>query len=182
MSTEISDSQRYPIGRFQRPAQYDAGALPDWIQSIAQLPETLAALLATMPAGSLEVPYREGGWNTRQLIHHLADSHMNAFIRFQLAITEEEPVIKPYLENRWAEQPVYALAPEVSLQLLRALHARWTYLLQHLETAQWSRVYIHPEFGKRFALYEVLALYAWHGQHHTAHIRLARKAAGLSHS
>ena len=127
----------------------------------------------------LDTPYRDGGWTVRQTIHHVADSHMQATARMRLALTEDWPKITPYQENLWAELPDVPVEPvETSLQLLAALHARWTTLLQSLPDADWSgRGYSHPESGK-LAIEQIVALYAWHGRHHTAHITALRERMG----
>ncbi|HZN33695.1 MAG TPA: putative metal-dependent hydrolase [Pirellulaceae bacterium] len=139
------------------------------IAEIEQLPARLRSLVGGLPAGQLERRYKN--WNVRQIVHHLADSHMNAFVRFRLTLTEERPTIKPYDETRWAELPDSKSADvTLSLQLLEALHARWVLLLRAMSDADFQRSYFHPEYQKEFRLAEVLGLYAHHGRHHTGQI------------
>jgi hypothetical protein len=126
----------------------------------------------------LETPYREEGWKVRQVIHHVADSHMNAFIRCKLALTETNPTIKPYEEALWAEQSDYKLAVNISLTLLHALHNRWYDLLKHVQEEEWNRTVVHPQHNKQMTLWFLLGMYAWHGHHHTAHITSLRERMG----
>jgi hypothetical protein len=143
-------------------------------QRIARLPERLDAVLAGSSARDLERRYRPEGWTAAQVAHHLADSHVNAYARFKLALTEENPVIKPYFEDRWIGLPDASGAPvEMSLAFLRALHAKWAYLLGALTSEQWSRAYFHPEAQKLVPLYDTARHYAWHGEHHLRHIEIA---------
>ncbi|WP_409348184.1 YfiT family bacillithiol transferase [Paenibacillus gyeongsangnamensis] len=163
---------RFPIGEFENPAGLDLDQVQGWIQDIADLPEQLRRVVTQLDADQWETPYRPGGWTARQVVHHLADSHMNSLIRFKLALTEEEPVIKPYDEAAWAQLPdTLAADPEMSLALLDSLHARWAQLLLSLPAEAWLRAFRHPERG-RVLLYENAAMYAWHGKHHLAHIGL----------
>jgi hypothetical protein len=165
---------RYPIGRFQPPEVITHEIQHEWITSIAILPRQMQELVRGMADQELDTRYREAGWTVRQVVHHVADSHMNAYCRFKLALTENEPVIKPYNEARWAELNDAAHAPVVvSLELLTALHCRWVALLKSLKTSDFQRTFIHPERGKQ-SLNETTGLYAWHGRHHLAHIRIAR--------
>ena len=141
--------------------------------AIEKTPETFRSLVEPLPDRQLDSPYREGGWTIRQVVHHVPDSHMNAYIRMKLAATEETPVIKPYDEGRWAELPDGRSAPiSMSLDLLDALHRRWVTFLRSLSDDQLHRTFVHPELGP-VAIGEALALYAWHGRHHAAHIRNA---------
>ena len=134
------------------------------------------AAVAGLAAGQLDTPYREGGWTVRQVVHHLPDSHLNAYTRMKLALTEEEPTIKPYEEARWAELPDARGGDiEPSLRLLESLHQRWLMLLRDLKPADFDRQFRHPEHGRIFKLSETLALYAWHGRHHVAHISALRQ-------
>ena len=181
-------SSSTPIGAFAYPGRLSPSERAAALDALAALPERLREAVAALPNGGLDTPYREGGWTARQVVHHLADSHLNAYVRTKLALTEDGPSICPYDQERWAELPDMALPVEPSLALLGGLHARWTALLRSLDnpvgegnrrSAQqkandgWGRTYVHPEHGRRFALDEVLAHYAWHGRHHTAHVRLA---------
>jgi uncharacterized damage-inducible protein DinB len=168
--------ERYPIGSFTLPAGVSAEERIGHVASIESHPRELRAILAGMDDADLERRYREGGWSIRQVVHHLADSHVNAYVRFKLGLTEDEPRIKTYEEARWAELPDTSRTPvEVSVRLLEALHTRWTELLHGItdEPAVFARRLSHPELGV-ITLDQMLALYAWHGPHHVAHIRLAR--------
>lgn len=165
---------RYPIGRFQRAAANpaDHGSA---IASLAALPQNLRSAVEGLSESQLETPYREGGWTVRQLVHHIADSHMNAYVRIRLALTEDWPAIKAYDEKAWAELPDARTAPiEVSLRMIDGLHARWTTLLQSLNEEQWQRGYTHPQNGRQ-TIAEAAALYDWHSRHHLAHIEELRK-------
>ena len=168
----MDNSLRYPIGHPQLPTGPlgPAGREP-YLRQIAELPARLTAAAREAGGGRLEQPYRPGGWNGRQIIHHVADSHMNCYFRFRLALTEDNPTVRPYDEAAWAELPDVAATPiTVSLALLEALHTRWGVLLRHLDEAQWQRTFYHPGTQKEFTLEQALALYAWHGQHHLAHL------------
>jgi uncharacterized damage-inducible protein DinB len=125
----------------------------------------------------LETPYRDGGWTVRQVVHHVADSHVNSYVRFKLAMTEEEPTIKPYMEDRWAELADSKSPVEVSLSLLDSLHKRWNLLLRSFQSSDWQRTFRHPEMGL-LTLDQTLALYSWHGRHHVAHITTLRDRMG----
>src|SRR6476620_9464894 len=141
------------------------------IARIAAAPEHLRTAVAGLDDAQLDTPYRPGGWTVRQVVHHVPDSHLNAYTRIKLALTEDEPTIKPYEEARWAELPDARTGPiEISLALLEALHRRWVLLLRELQPADFTRQFRHPEHGRAMSLDEVLALYAWHGRHHVAHI------------
>ncbi|MBV8629705.1 MAG: bacillithiol transferase BstA [Silvibacterium sp.] len=167
---------RYPVGRFIRPEVIDAQQRQSSIATLAALPENLRAAVFGLSDSQLDTPYREGGWTVRQLIHHVADSHMNAYVRMRLAVTEDFPTIKPYDEKLWAELPdARSLPVEVSLELLDTLHRRWVALLESLSEEQWKRGYNHPESGRQ-TLDLVLALYDWHSRHHVAHITMLRKS------
>jgi uncharacterized damage-inducible protein DinB len=166
----MSDLQ-YPIGRFTFPESTTAEQRQTWIQEIARAPQELRAAVAGLSQEQLDTPYRPGGWTVRQVAHHVPDSHMNAFIRFKLALTEDQPTIKPYNEARWAVLADAALPIDPSLDLLAALHIRWVRLLQTLSELDYQRTFVHPESGV-WRLDQCLAQYAWHGRHHTGHIRL----------
>jgi uncharacterized damage-inducible protein DinB len=165
---------RYPIGRFEYAGEADDGRRREWIDQIAALPAEFRAAVRAAGPKRLDTPYRPGGWTVRQVVHHVPDSHMNAFIRFKLALTEPEPTIKPYDETLWADLgDVRGTPVDVSLTLLDALHERWVVLLRSLAAADFQRTFIHPEQGRAVTLDRTLALYAWHGQHHTGHVRQA---------
>jgi hypothetical protein len=166
---------RYPIGRFNFAGPLDESQRTRCIEEIACAPAALRAAVQGLSPQQLETPYRDGGWTVRQVVHHVPDSHMNAYIRFKLAITETEPTIKPYLEDRWANTLDVATTPlETSLSLLDSLHDRWVWLLRTLGSGDWKRQFQHPELGA-VSLEKSLALYAWHGRHHAAHITELRK-------
>ena len=166
---------RYPIGRF-RPA--DAPADPaTLIDAIAEMPAAMRAAVSGLSRAQLDTPYREGGWTVRQLVHHVADSHMNAYIRFKLALTEDVPTVKPYDEARWAELPDARAEIETSITLLEALHERWVATLLAMSPDDFSRRYMHPENGET-PLCTALGLYAWHGRHHVAHVTRLRERQG----
>lgn len=171
MSDQSTDP-RYPIGKYQ-PQPFSEKQLEDWLNDIKFLPVSLEQSILNMDAHQLETPYREGGWKVRQVIHHVADSHMNAYIRFKLALTENMPSIKPYNEKLWAELPDYSLPVNISLTLLHALHARWYEAIKDLTQEQWENTkVIHPEHQKEMTLWYLLGMYSWHGRHHTAHVRM----------
>jgi hypothetical protein len=162
---------RYPIGTFDKSA---APARAAWIDAIEKLPGELKAALRTLPAGGLDRPYREGGWTGRQVVHHLADSHMNSQLRFRFALTEDKPMIKPYDEGAWAKLADAATDDiETSLAIIEGMHARWVKLLRSLTEDQWRRTLIHPETGE-WDLERLAGLYAWHGRHHVAHLKQIR--------
>jgi hypothetical protein len=173
------EDPRYPIGRFK----FDGNANPrlreQWIAEIAAAPGALRAAVAGLEPAQLDTPYREHGWTVRQVVHHLPDSHLNAYTRVKLALTEDEPVIKPYDEARWAELPDVGVTPlETSLTLLECLHRRWVLLLRDLGPSDFGRRFRHPEHGRSIGLDETLAMYAWHGRHHVAQITSLRSRMG----
>ena len=172
--TKPDDPLAFPIGRAQLPAgPLTAAERTALIQQLADLPARLRAAARAAGGERLQLAYRPGGWTGRQLIHHLADSHLNCYFRFRLALTEENPTVRPYDQAAWAELPDNDATPiTVSLALLEALHSRWVMLLHHLAAAQWQRTFYHPGYDITYTLDQALALYAWHGQHHLAHVRL----------
>lgn len=176
MSATLVDP-RYPVGRFERPETISPEERLNAIATLAELPEQLRNAAEGLSSAQLNTPYREGGWTVRQLIHHIADSHMNAFIRMRLALTEDWPTIKPYDEKAWATLHDSTAPVEWSLELIESLHARWVMLLQSLTEEQWMRGYRHPESGET-GLALVLLIYAWHSRHHVAHITHLRAAEG----
>jgi uncharacterized damage-inducible protein DinB len=169
---------RFPIGKFT----YD-GPLTDEqkrtsLDQISETPAKLRAAIKGLTEAQIDTPYRPGGWTVRQVIHHMPDSHLNAYVRFKLALTEDEPTIKPYAEARWAELSDTKSTPvEVSLTLLESLHDRWVRLLRSLTPEDWKRTFRHPEMGP-MTLEKTLALYAWHGPHHVAHVTALRERNG----
>jgi hypothetical protein len=165
-------TRQYPVGKFQTPASFSPADRARWMETIAATPSRMREAAGALSEQQLDTPYREGGWTARQVIHHVPESHMNAYIRFKLALTENDPVIKPYDEAAWARLNDVPAAPiEASLDLLEALHRRWVVLMQGMSEADWKRAYIHPEAGRRVPLEEVLALYAWHSDHHLSHVK-----------
>ena len=169
---------RYPIGRYE-PKPFDQKLKQDWITDIQFLPQNLENAVHDLDAGQLDTPYREGGWTVKQLVHHVADSHMNAYIRFKLGLTETTPTIKPYEEALWAQlSDTKNLPINVSLTLLHALHARWVEILRNISDEEWNRTVFHPEAKKEMTLWYLLGTYAWHSKHHTKHISVLRENKG----
>jgi hypothetical protein len=169
---------RYPIGKFQWPETITPKDRLRYIDKIAATPAMVRDAVAGLTPQQLDTPYREGGWTVRQLAHHIPDSHMNSYVRFKLALTEDEPTIKPYDEAAWALLSDSATTPvETSLCLLECLHARWVDLMRGMSEADWARTFRHPERGT-VSLDQNAALYAWHGDHHVEHIRALRRRNG----
>jgi uncharacterized damage-inducible protein DinB len=173
----MSEDLRYPIGNFEKPAGITNDMRRENIKAIKELPGELACALHGLDAGQMDTEYRPGGWTVRQVVHHVADSHLNAYCRFKLALTEEGPTIKPYDEAAWAELPDNTTSAEVSLQLTEGLHKRFANLLDGMSESDFGRTLVHPESGP-WTLDEMLALYAWHSKHHTAHITALRAREG----
>jgi uncharacterized damage-inducible protein DinB len=175
----VTDDLRYPIGEFAFTGPPDQQERRDRIGRLAEAPTLLRSAVAGLSDSQLDTPYRTGGWTLRQVVHHLPDSHVNGYTRFRLALTESRPTIKPYQEARWAELSDGRTAPvDLSLDLLETLHRRWVGLLEGLAAGDWSRSYLHPDQGREITLDEALALYAWHGEHHTAQITSLRRRMG----
>jgi hypothetical protein len=169
---------RYPVGQYEPPRKVTPALRQQAINEIAETPTKLRAAVKGLNDAQLDTPYREGGWTVRQVVHHVPDSHMNSYVRFRLALTEDLPPIKPYNEAAWAELADAKSAPvEVSLALMESLHDRWVRLLRSMTAEQFSRSLMHPEHGVR-TLDWMLFLYAWHGRHHVAHITELRKHKG----
>ena len=169
---------RYPIGEFERRDELNADERRAMIDTIAAAPARMREAVSGLSDAQLDTPYRDGGWTVRQVIHHVPDSHMNAYVRFKLALTEENPVIKPYDEAAWARAADTARTPvDVSLTLLEALHRRWVVLLESLAPADFARPLVHPDYGP-LTIDWLLQLYAWHGRHHAAHVAELRKREG----
>ena len=169
---------QYPIGRFMMPKEVDHADIKLAIEKITVLPAQVSKEITGLNDAQLGTHYREGGWTIRQVVHHLADSHMNAFIRFKLALTEEAPVIKPYVEALWAQQGDYLLAPEISIGILESVHTRWVTLMQAMGETDWNKTFIHPQYNRVQKLSQTVMLYAWHGEHHLGHILNAKMAYG----
>ena len=175
----MTDDLRYPIGTYTAPEEIDASRRAVWIDDIAHAPAALRAAVSGLSPEQLDTPYRSGGWTVRQLAHHVPDSHLNAYVRFKLALTEPEPTIKPYDQASWVELPDTARTPvEVSLRLLESLHERWVTLLRAMTESDFRRGYRHPELGRLVPLGEALGTYAWHGKHHVAHVTGLRERRG----
>jgi uncharacterized damage-inducible protein DinB len=170
---------RYPIGPFAYGGPADAAGRAALIESIAATPARLRAAVAGLDDAQLDTPYRDGGWTVRQVVHHVPDSHLNAYTRCKLAVTEDRPTIKPYDEAAWAGlDDARTLPVDVSLALLEALHVRWVHFLRSLPDGAWAREISHPEWDAPMALDKLLALYAWHGRHHEAHVVGLRRRMG----
>ena len=169
--------ERFPIGRFEE-QPFSLNQKEEWLFSISELPSRLEYALLNLDEEQLKTPYRKGGWTVQQVVHHLADSHMNAYIRFKLALTEDTPVIKPYNQDAWSKFSDNDLPVNISLTLLHALHRRWTVLLNSMNDEDFNNELIHPEHEKKMTLWFLLGNYAWHGLHHTAHITCLRERRG----
>ncbi len=166
---------RYPLGKYE-PKEFSAVLKNDWLTDIRFLPQAVEQAVLNLDHQQLQTPYREGGWTVHQLVHHIADSHMNAYIRFKLGYTEENPTIRPYDEKLWASlADVEHLPINISITLLHALHQRWYEFLKSFTDAEYQRTVYHPEHKKQFTLWQFLGLYAWHGKHHVAHITQLRE-------
>jgi hypothetical protein len=169
------DDLRFPVGKFHHEGSVNDQQKQAFLDEIEQTPAKLRAAVDGLSDSQLDTPYRPDGWTVRQVVHHVPDSHLNSYVRFKLALTEDEPTIKTYAEDRWAELSDTKATPiEVSLVLLESLHHRWVRLLRSLTPDEWKRSFRHPELGP-MTLEKTLALYAWHGRHHVAHITELRK-------
>ena len=167
---------RYPVGKLNLPDPSDAKQLKEHIEIIAAFPARLRQESAHLDNEQLDTPYRENGWTIRQVVHHVADSHVNSYCRFKLALTEENPTIRPYFEDRWAELQESKTAPvSYSLQLVDAIHARWVLCLNNMSEADYDRTFFHPEMKRSMTLYQALCMYSWHCRHHLAHITELKK-------
>jgi uncharacterized damage-inducible protein DinB len=174
----VSDDLRYPIGEFQFPERVGDSERESSIQAIADTPERLYEAVSGLEESQLDTPYRPGGWTIRQVVHHLPDSHLNSYVRFKLAVTENEPTVKTYDEAVWAELDDARNGDVAdSLKLLESLHGRWVRFLRSLGPNELARTFQHPELGT-VSVAENIALYAWHGRHHVAHINAARQREG----
>ena len=175
---------RYPIGKledqyFSYKGGYAEKIKASYLLDIKMCPSLLENAIANLDEHQLNVPYREGGWTVKQVVHHVADSHMNAYIRFKLGLTEDSPTIKPYEEAAWAElSDTKNLPVNISLTLLHALHTRWVELLKNMTEEEWQRTIYHPEQKKQITLWDLAGTYAWHGKHHAAHITALRERMG----
>jgi uncharacterized damage-inducible protein DinB len=168
---------RYPIGPFQLEGEVTMVLIESWMKEIEMTPVQLKEAVKNLSEEQLDTAYRPGGWTIRQVVHHLADSHINSYTRFKLALTEDNPTIKPYREDKWAELPDSTLPVEISLTLLEALHSRWVTLLRSLQPSDLEKTFIHPDSGVN-TVGVTIGLYAWHGRHHLAHITSLRNRLG----
>lgn len=169
------ETLRYPIGKFVVPDTYTDESINQWKNDIKELPALIKQAVNSLTDEQLETPYRPEGWTIRQVVHHVADSHLNSIIRFKWAMTEDNPTIKAYHEDLWAELGDYKLPLEPSLKMLEGIHARLTALFESFTDEDWNRTFIHPESGATILLKRNLALYSWHGRHHLGHIDLAKQ-------
>ena len=173
---------RYPIGKFAWAGTLTAEERSEKFEIIAALPEKLRTAVMGLNNAQLDTPYRDGGWTVRQVVHHIADSHLNAYVRMRLALTEDAPQVKPYDEAKWAELPDARTAPiNISLALLDGLHARWAMLLKSLDEKDFARMFTHPEHQDPLNLDWLVAVYAWHCLHHVAHITALRERMRWTH-
>ena len=180
---EQQTDPRYPIGTAKEytsgKEKYDENIKAIYLKEIKLCPSMLEHAIANLDQHQLDTPYREGGWTVKQVVHHVADSHMNAYIRFKLALTEDNPTIKPYEEAAWAElSDTKNLPVNISLTLLHALHTRWVEIMNNMSEQDWQRTVFHPEHKRSMSLWDLAGLYAWHGKHHTAHITKLRERMG----
>ncbi|MGB9196297.1 MAG: bacillithiol transferase BstA [Terriglobales bacterium] len=171
---------RFPIGKFSYSGPLSDAQKKECLDNIEQAPAKLRAAVRGLSDAQLDTPYREGGWTVRQVVHHVPDSHMNSYIRVKLALTEEDPTIKPYMEDLWAELPDSRQPIENSLMMLESLHRRWIIILRNLNDTDWKRTFSHPQLGP-MTLEKNLALYSWHGKHHVAHVTNLREQMGWQH-
>jgi len=176
----MTDEQmRYPVGKFHAPVSYTAEDIRKWTATIREFPGRIRQAIIGLNDKQLDTPYRTGGWTLRQVVHHVADSHMNSLLRFKWALTETNPTIKPYEEADWALLADYRLPVEPSLRLLEGLHQHWVALLEGFTEEDWNRTFVHPATGDTSQLKKALALYAWHCKHHLAHITETTKKFSL---
>jgi len=165
---------KYPIGRFSFPETLDADQWKVWKETISTFHDHLEDVVSGMTQEQLDTTYRPEGWTARQVIHHIADSHSHALIRFKWALTEDKPMIKPYLEAKYAMLPDYSLPIDAAMWMLKGLHVKWSHIMQHMIDTDWEKGYFHPETGKFFSLYDAAALYSWHCRHHLEHVKLCK--------
>lgn len=170
MNEDSLYSLKYPIGKVSIPELIADTDINKWIKILDSFPKKLRLITQNLSEEQLDTPYRDGGWTIRQVVHHVVDSHYNSYIRFKWTLTEDEPVIKAYFEDRWAELPDYQAPIELSLDALASLHAKWVYLLNGLSKEDFKRKFVHPETKKKVSLEQNLGLYAWHCRHHYTHI------------
>ena len=179
MSTAApSADPRYPVGKFEPPASFSDTDRRQRIIDLEQLPAKMRAAVKGMSEMQLDTRYRDGGWTVRQVVHHVPDSHLNAYVRWKLTLTEDTPTIKPYAEAEWAKLADSCLPVELSLNLLEGVHGRWVAVIKAMQPEQWKREFFHPELNKKMNLDQLLALYSWHSRHHLAHITELKKRKG----
>jgi hypothetical protein len=177
-TTTNTDLLCYPIGKYE-PKPYSEHQKQEWLNDIKFLPQSLENAITNLDEAELLTPYRDGGWTVQQVVHHVADSHMNAYCRFKLGLTEDNPTIKPYDEAAWSMlSDVQTIPVNISITLLYALHSRWYAAISDLDIKAWERKVFHPEANKEMTLWYLLGNYAWHGRHHTAHITSLRERKG----
>ncbi|MDO6430140.1 putative metal-dependent hydrolase [Flavitalea sp. BT771] len=173
--SQLTTDLRYPIGKYE-PQPFSEKLKEDWLNDIKFLPQLLENAILNLDESQLQTPYREGGWTIQQVVHHVADSHMNGYIRHKLGLTEDNPTIKPYEEKLWADMAdVENIPVNISITLLYALHTRWHSAISDLTLQDWQRKVMHPEHNKEMTLWYLLGNYAWHGKHHVAHITSLRE-------
>lgn len=179
MNQSELEKLRYPIGKFDSPEKYSTDLVNDWISILEHFPDSLKTLVENLSDSQLDTRYRAEGWTIRQVVHHLADSHHHSYIRFKWTLTEDKPVIKYYYEKLWAELPDAKTAPiELSLIHLNAVHAKLVYLLKAIDEKELQRSFIHPEHNEEVVLWKNIGIYAWHSNHHYAHIKNLIKSKG----
>lgn len=169
------DHLRYPVGKFSPKESYTSEEISSSINTIEALPAKVEALIKNFSSKQLDTPYRDGGWTARQVLHHISDSHLNAYVRIKWTLTEDTPLIKAYNEKLWAETPETKLDPAISIALLKVLHVKLVALLRLLKPADLKKEFTHPESGKNVRLDRMIALYAWHSDHHFAHLEIISK-------
>ncbi len=169
------EALKFPVGKFQKPESITKEIIDSAIYEIQNFPNLVKAEIENLDEKDLNLRYRPEGWTISQVVHHCADSHINSYVRFKLALTEDLPTIKPYEESLWAELPDSKLSPFVSLNLLVALHERWVFILKSLSDEDLNKEFIHPEQSEKISLKENILIYSWHCQHHLAHIRQAKE-------
>ncbi len=175
----MSINASFPIGQYE-PQPFSEEQKEKWLLDIKYLPQDVEHVLLNLDATHLDMPYREGGWTVKQLVHHIADSHLNAYIRFKLGLTEDNPTIKPYDQDQWVLLADIDTVPtNVSTTILHGVHQRLYKTLQNITNEQWQRTVVHPEHGKTMTLFYLLGMYAWHGKHHVAHIQKMRDRKGV---
>lgn len=169
---------QYPIGKFRLPATVSASEIINAIEIISSFPEKIAGATGALDSNQLNTRYRPGGWTIRQVVHHCADSHINAYVRFKLALTEDHPTIKPYDQTNWAELSDSSMEPGISVAILKGVHARWVNLMESMSDEDWNRTFVHPEHHTTFLLRQSVMNYAWHCEHHLAHVKNAVRSIG----